>query len=100
MKKLTIFLFSDDAEFEKSSDSVFERFFEKSEEKEFCGIWGEIQFNNKECLAAIATTVNYFISETAKTDISFGCCKKDYDDILSLLCTENCIIETVIAANI
>lgn len=95
MKKLTIILFEDDLEFSKYSDCVFEKLSNLSKEKEFCGIWGEILFNNDEVLSTISSTVNYFINDTDKIEIIFGCCKKDYDDITSKINTEKCVIDEV-----
>ena len=95
MKKLTVILFEDNLEIEKYTDKVFEEFMSFSEEKEFMGIWGEISFNNAEVLTAISDTVNHFINDTEKTELIFGCCKKDYNEIVVKIHTENCVVGTL-----
>ncbi len=94
MKTLKVILFSDSTEFKKYSNRVCEVFSELSYEKEFCGCW-EIAFNKREVLDAVSDTINHFINNTDKTEIIFGCCKKDYNDIISQIHTENCIVTTV-----
>ena len=47
MKKLIVILFEKDLEFKEYSNRVCERFANLPAEKEFCGIWGEILFNNE-----------------------------------------------------
>ncbi len=100
MKKLTVVLFADDTEIENCSNNVLEKFSALPKEKEFCGIWGDIHFNNEEVLCAISATVNHFINKDDKTEIVFGCCKKDYSDIISKIHTKNCVLETVNCKNL
>lgn len=92
MKKLFVILFKGESENEKYSDTVCVQLSRSnlSADQEFCGIWGEIQFNNEECLAAIASTVNYFLNSDDKEEIYFGCSKKDYNDIISRIDTHKC----------
>ena len=47
MKKLNVILFKNESENEKYSDAICQKlsFSNLSSEQEFCGIWGEIQFN-------------------------------------------------------
>ena len=95
MKNLTVVLFENALENKKYFNRVCEKFTNLSTEKEFCGIWGEILFNDDECLSAISATVNHFINDTEKTEIIFGCCKKDYNAILAKIHVENCSVDTV-----
>ena len=100
MKKLTVILFENDLEFKEYSDKVCEKFANLSAEKEFCGNWGEILFNNEECISSISGCVNHFINTADKTEIIFGVCNKDYDSVISKINTENCIIEKVKCDNL
>ena len=99
MKKLIVILFENDLEFKEYSNRVCERFANLPAEKEFCGIWGEIQFNKEECLKVISSTVNFALSSD-KNDIYFGCSQKDYEDIISLIKCDNCEISIVSCADI
>ena len=95
MKNLTIVVFENDLVVEKHYDEAFSKFGKSSEEKEILGIWGEISFNAEEVLTTISNTVNYFINDTDKTDIVFGCCKKDYNDIISKINVDKCVVKTL-----
>ena len=77
MKKLTVILFENDLEYKEYSNRVCEKFANLSAEKEFCGTWSEILFNNEECIASISGCINHFINNTDKAEIIFGCCEKD-----------------------
>ena len=99
MKKLTIILFENDLENEKYSNQVLEKLSNLSDDKEFCGIWGEILFNNVECLSAISGCVNHFINNTDKMEIIFGCSRKDYDSILANIDTAVCDVNTFSCQN-
>ena len=100
MKKLIAILFENDFEFKEYSNSVCEKFANLPPVKEFCGIWGEILFNHSEVLSAICTTINHFVDNTDRTEIIFGCCKKDYDSIISKTHAENCVIEVIPCKNV
>ena len=100
MKKLTVIIFENDFEFKEYSDRVCEKFANLPAEKEFCGIWGEILFNNEECISSISGCVNHFINNSNKTEIIFGISNKDYDYVISKINTENCVIETVKCDNL
>ena len=100
MKKLIVILFENDLEFKESSNRVCERFADLPAEKEFCGIWGEIFFNNEESITSISGCVNHFINNSNKTEIIFGIRNKDYDGVISKINTENCVIETVKCDNL
>ena len=94
MKTLKVILFSDSSEFKEYSNRVCEAFLELSKAKKFCGCW-DISFNKNEVLDAISDTINHFINNSDKTEIIFGCCEKDYNDIISQIHTKNCIITTI-----
>ena len=93
MKNLTIVIFENDLAVEKHYDEAFGRFGKSSMEKEVLGVWGEILSNSDEVLSTISDIVNYFINDTDKTDIVFGCCRKDYDDIIAKINVEKCIVK-------
>ena len=95
MKKLIVILFENDLEFKEYSDRVCERFANLPAGKEFCGIWGEMLFNNEECISSISGCVNQLINNSNKTEIIFGISNKDYDCVISKINIENCVIETV-----
>ena len=95
LKYLTVILFENDLEFEKGSDNFFERFSELPNEKVLLGVWGEILFNNEEVLSAISVTVNRFIDDEEKTEIIFGCCEKDYSDIIAKIDTDDCEVRAM-----
>jgi len=82
------------------SNSVCEKFADLPAAKAFCGIWGEIHFNQSEVLSAICTAINHFVDNTDKNEIIFGCCKKDYTAILARIHVEHCLIDTVACQNI
>ena len=84
MKSVKIIIFNDDKEFSQLSSAVCDKMQAIDSDKEFCGIWGEIQSNESEVLNSISATVNYFI-ESDKKEIIFGCCEKDYNNILTKL---------------
>ena len=84
MKSVKIIIFKDDKEFSRFSSAVCDKMQAIDSDKEFCGIWGEIQSNESEVLNSISATVNYFI-ESDKKEIIFGCCEKDYNNILTKL---------------
>ena len=100
MKKLIIVLFDNDLEFKEYSNQVCEKFANLSAEKGFCGIWGEILFNNEDCISSVSGCVNHFVNNTDKTEIIFGISSKDYDNIISKICTENCVIEIISCKNL
>ena len=95
MKKLTVILFENDLEFKEYSDQIFEKFADLPLDKEFCGTWGEILFNSEECISSISGCVNHFINNSNKTEIIFGISSKDYEDVISKINVEKCIIERV-----
>lgn len=89
MKKLNVIVFANERECNKHTNNVCEKLSDLPENKSFCGIWGEIQFNAQEVISAISSTVNYFIASD-KEEIFFGCCEKDYKNILAAINTQNC----------
>ena len=62
--------------------------------------YGEILFNNEECISSISGCVNHFVNNSNKTEIIFGINNKDYDCVISKINTENCVIETVKCDNL
>lgn len=96
MKKVNVIIFKDETENEKYAESVCKKLIPLNQlnDKIFCGIWGEIMFNNDECLKAISSSVNSFLNSD-KTEVYFGCCKKDYNDIILLLNTDNCQVNVL-----
>lgn len=89
MKLLKIIIFKDDKEFSQFASAVCEKMQSIAPDKEFCGVWGEIENNENEVLNSISATVDHFI-ESNKKEIIFGCCKKDYNDILAKINSVNC----------
>ena len=102
MKNLNVIFFKNEIENEKYSDAICQKLSlsNLSAEQEFCGIWGEILFNNEECISSISGCVNHFINNSNKTEIIFGISNKDYDCVISKINTENCVIETVKCDNL
>lgn len=95
LKYLTVILFESDLEFGKVSDKIIEKFSGLSKEKVLLGVWGKILFNNEEVLSAISGSVNRFLNDVEKTEIIFGCCEKDYSDIITKINTCNCEVRTM-----
>ena len=95
MKKLIIFLSftSDEIHF------VCEKMANKSPCREFLGFWSKIESNNEECLNAISYAVNHFL-DSDKEEICFGVDKKDLDELLLRINTDNCEIIKINAAEI
>ena len=91
MKTVKIILFKDDKAFSQIANAVCEKMQNIDSDKEFCGTWGEIQYNESEVLSSISATVNYFI-ESDKKEIIFGCCEKDYNNILTKINLVDCNI--------
>ncbi len=98
MKILNVILFKDDTE---NNEAIFEKLSRSDllPYQEFCGRWGEIRFNKDECLKTISSTVNWFLNSEDKTEIYFGCSEKDYDDIISLVNTDNCEVNRLSCAD-
>jgi hypothetical protein len=94
MKLVRIIIFKDDKEFSQFASVVCEKMQTLDSDKEFCGIWGEIQSNEGEVLNSMSATVNYFI-ESDKKEIIFGCCEKDYNNILTKLNLEDCNVNKI-----
>ena len=92
MKKLTVILFENNLKYKDHADEVCELFADLSKEKEFCGVWGEIGCNEDEVLSAISATVNHFIKSGDKTEVIFGCCKKDYAQVMAKIDTWECTV--------
>ena len=91
MKKLSIILFANENEYEQYADRVCEKLFALPESKKFCGAWGEIRFNDKEVIAAISSTISYFLLSDVE-EVFFGCCEKDCENILEKISTQNCAV--------
>ena len=94
MKIVRVIIFKNDKEFSQFSSAVCEKMQTIDSDKEFCGIWSEIQSDESEVLNSISATVNYFI-ESDKKEIIFGCCEKDYNNILTKLNLVNCNIDKI-----
>ncbi len=92
MKIVKVVVFKDDKECSLFSDQVFESLKNIEPDKEFCGIWGEIQYNSEEVINSISSCVNHFI-QSQKNEIIFGCCEKDYNDIMAKLNISGCSIK-------
>ena len=94
MKKLTVILFTDALEHKQYAGVVCDKFLVLPEKSEFLGTWW-IESNQKECTTTISVTANHFIDNTDKTEIIFGISSKDYEDVISKINVEKCIIERV-----
>ena len=94
MKLIKIIIFKDDKEYSQFSSKVCEKMKSIDTDKEFCGIWGEIENNSTEVINSISTTINYFVASDKK-EIIFGCCEKDYNNILIKLNVEHCDIQKI-----
>ena len=90
MKKLKVVLFDD----KKNANTICESFSTMSEKSEFLGVWW-IEYNQGECYSSISAAANHFIENTDKTEIIFGISSKDYEDVISKINVEKCIIERV-----
>ena len=90
MKKLTVVLFDD----KKNTNTICERFSTLPEKSEFLGAWW-IEYNQEEVYSSISMAANYFIENTDKTEIIFGISSKDYEDVISKIKVEKCVIERV-----
>ncbi|MCH5325003.1 MAG: hypothetical protein J1E39_07275 [Eubacterium sp.] len=92
MKQLNVIIFANENKYDKFSNRVCEALSDLPESKGFCGAWGEIRDNDQEVISAISSTVNYFIA-SEKAEIFFGCCAKDYKNIIAEINTQNCEVE-------
>jgi len=90
MKKLTVILFDDP----NDAFLICEKYSGLSEKREFLGTWW-IGFNEEEAYAAISGAANHFIENSDKTEIIFGISSKDYEDVISKINAEKCVVETV-----
>lgn len=101
MKKLDVILFKNKSEEERFSSAICEKLSREnlSAEQEFCGIWGEIEFNREECLKTISATINYFL-RSDKTEVYFGCSEKDKDDIIALVDKDNCKVNLLSCSSV
>ena len=94
MKKLTVILFADALEYKQYAGVVCDKFLVLPEKSEFLGTWW-IESNQEECTTTISVAANHFIDNTDKTEIIFGISSKDYEDVISKINVEKCIIERV-----
>ena len=99
MKKLKVILFEDAWEHKKYVNTVCDRFLGLPDKSEFLGIWW-IEYKEEEAYSAISCMANHFIDKTDKTEIIFGISKKDYDNVISKIHTENCIVEMISCKNV
>ena len=101
MKKLIAIVFENDEKYGLLSNQICELFSKPKlgEEQEFCGLWGEIQYNTNEVINSISATVNYFLKSTKK-EIFFGCCEKDFEKILAKINVSDYIVEKTCAEGI
>ena len=99
MKRLKIILFEDALEYKKYASSVCDKLSGESDESAFLGTWW-IEYNEEEAYSAISGAANHFIDNTDKAEIIFGISNKDYDNIISKIHTENCIVETIFCKNV
>ena len=99
MKKVTIILFEDTFEYEKYANAVCEKFSLLTVQSEFLGTW-YIENNQEEAFASISIAVNHFIENTDKTEIIFGISSKDYEDVITKINAEKCVVETVACKNL
>ena len=95
MKLLTVIIFKDSDAFDALNGKVCDKLSSEKERK-FCGCW-DIKFNREECITMIDATVNQFLESTDNGDVVFGCCMKDYDDIMKHITTDNCEINCTYA---
>ena len=96
MKTLNVIVFANKNEEIKYTTAICEKFANSnlSPDQLFCGVWGEITHNRNECVNSIVSTINHFLNST-KNEIFFGCSEKDFDEILSLVNTNNCNVKIV-----
>ena len=99
MKKLTVLVFENEKKYNLLSNRVCQKFSKSDENKEFCGLWGEIQNNANEVIMSISATINHFI-DSNKQEIIFGCCEKDYGKIIEKIDLSSCIVDKVDAQSI
>jgi len=90
MKLLTVILFKDSVSFSALSGKVREKL-SLTKDNEFPGCW-DINYNREETIGLISATINHLIESSEKNEIVFGCCMKDYDDIISRINTAECEI--------
>ena len=98
MKKITIIVFENGKEYDLLSNKICEKF-TADENIEFCGLWGEIQYNANEVINSISATVNHFI-KSSKKEIVFGCCEKDYIDIVKEIDLYGCFVNKIDGSSI
>lgn len=92
---LTVIIFRDSNSFSALSSKVCEKL-SLDKDKEFPGCW-DIVDNRKDVISSISNTINYFIETSDKNEIVFGCCTKDYSDIMQYINTDNCEINCTYA---
>lgn len=89
MKKLDVIVFANETECNEHASRICEKLCDLPENQIFLGSWGEIRFNDQEVIEAISTAVHHFITSD-KEEIIFGCCAKDYQNILAAIHTRDC----------
>ena len=95
MKLLTVIIFKNSDAFDVLNGKVCEKLsFEHN--KAFPGCW-DIVDNRENVINMISETINYFIDTSEKEAIVFGCCMKDYNDIMRRINTEKCEINCTYA---
>ena len=94
MKKLNAIVFADESEFNEHADRIATTLSGLPEYAIYLGSWGEIRFNGPAVLSAISTAVNHFFASD-KEEIFFGCCAKDYPEILAAIGEQTCEVATL-----
>lgn len=99
MKKLFVIVFENDKKYSLLSNLICQKFSKLDDDKEFCGLWGEIQGNANGVIDSISAAVNHFI-DSNKQEIIFGCCEKDYDEIIRRLNLSDYLVDKIDASTI
>ena len=90
---LTIILMENDNEMSKICDVMQSH----PEGTEFCGCWGEIKFNDAQCIESISGAVNHFLEPEDKDTVIFACHCNDIDRIEPHLQMQNCNVRKISA---
>lgn len=89
MKKLNAIVFTDETEFSEHADRITAKLSDLPGKQTYLGCWGEICSNDSAVIAAVSGAVNHFLASD-KEEIFFGCCAKDYQQILAAIDARDC----------
>ncbi|MCH5183108.1 MAG: hypothetical protein J1E00_02950 [Oscillospiraceae bacterium] len=90
MKKLNAIVFTDETEFSEHADRITTKLSGLPGNQTYLGCWGEIRSNDPSAVISAVSGAVYHFLASDKDEIFFGCCAKDYQQILAAIDARDC----------